>query len=359
MKPYAIISDLHLHGWSAFSSTTADGENTRHLAICQAIREAVIALCKRGGDTLFIAGDIFHRRGEIAPNILNPSMDLFREIIGQGVKVYAIPGNHDLTANDSQRVGNSVTALESVGVIVAHEPMVVDLSDDHKVVLFPWYSSVKELIAQMGDMREDLVEDTIEHDAEPWLDAIIHAPIDGVLPHLPPHGLDAHALSGTGFNRVFSGHYHNHKDMGNGVYSVGALTHQTWGDINSLAGYLIVEGEEVTHYETSHPKFVDLTGDETEEEAAAKCKGNYVRVRGEFEKESELKEIRQGVVDLGALGVQVIPVKRITVTRGGGAATTTTGVSLEESIKAFLDKKSATPKAHTLAQDILSEARGK
>lgn len=355
--PYGIISDLHLHSWSAFSEITPEGENTRHIRIMDAIREAFAKLRECGGHRMFIAGDIFHKRGEIAPAILNPSMDLFKELIADGFEIFAIPGNHDLTANDSQRVGNSVTALETCGVIIAHEPMEVDMGDDHKIIMFPWFSTVAALTQSMDEWRSTLHIDS-DGDDNLYLEAIIHAPIDGVLPHLPSHGLAASALAETGFNRVFSGHYHNHKDLGDDVYSVGALTHQTWGDIGSLAGYIIVDGGEVTHYETSHPKFVDLSGDEEDSEAAEKCDGNYVRVRGEFENETDLKEIRQGVLDLGALGVTVIPIKTVTVNRAGETVTApATSASLDASITGYLTKKAARPEAHALALDILSEAR--
>lgn len=355
--PFAILSDLHYHSWTAFAETDAKGVNSRLKAIIDATRFAAEKLRDRGGNAIFLAGDVFHKRGEVAPSVLNPVMDLYRDLIGQGFTIYAIPGNHDLERNDSERLANSITALESVGVTVAHEPMTVELNPDHKVVLFPWYSTVNQLIAHMTSWRDDLVEDLADHDAEPHLDAIIHAPIDGVLPHLPSHGLDANALFSTGFNRVFSGHYHNHKDLGQGVYSIGALTHQSWGDIGSTAGFLIVDGDEVEQHETEHPKFVDLTGDESEDEAREKCADNYVRVRIEIEKDSELKEFRDGVLAMGAKGVSVIPIRKTVVTRSGSTASTPGGVSIEASIDTYLKGKGASADVHSLALEILSEAR--
>lgn len=355
-KPYLILSDIHLHQWTAFATIGIDGVSSRLQQILDAIREAAWSLRAAGGDHIFLAGDIFHKRGSIEPAVLNTTMDVFKQLVDEGFIIYGLPGNHDMTANDSQRVGNAVTALESVGVQIAHAPMVVSLSEDHKVVLFPWYSTVSALIGAMTDLREDLVEDTIVDDCEPFLDAIIHAPIDGVLPHLPTHGLTAGALNSTGFNRVFSGHYHNHKAMGDDVYSIGALVHHCWGDIDSRAGWMIVDRDEVWQHQSSHPKFVELTGDETDDEAEAKCCGNYVRVRVEIEKDSELKEIRDGVMKMGALGCVVLPQRKSVVARAG-VVTSASSVSVEAGIKSYLDKKSASAAVHALALDILSEAR--
>lgn len=360
MKPYVVISDLHYHAWSAFAETNAQGVNTRLQMILDATREAAEAVRAAGGNHIFIAGDVFHKRGEIAPSVLNPVMDLYRDLIAQGYEIHAIPGNHDLERNDSERLANSITALESLGVHVYHEPTAVKLDDSHYVGMFPWFSSIDALLRQMLDMRDELTFDDREFDAEAHIDAIIHAPVDGVLPHLPSHGLNADDLQGTGWNRVFSGHYHNYADLGEGVYSIGALTHQNWGDIGAIAGYLLITDEEtVEQRETKHPKFVELTGDESDEDAERKVRGNYVRVRVQIEKDSEIKEIRDGVMAMGALGCTVMPMKKTTVTRAGTAASSTapTSVRIEQSIKSYLEGKKASARAHTIALDILNEAR--
>jgi DNA repair exonuclease SbcCD nuclease subunit len=356
-KPYLILSDLHFHSWSQFAETGADGINSRLRQLIEAMNFAVNGLAEAGGKTIFLAGDVFHKRGEIAPSVLNPVMDAFERYVALGFEIHAIPGNHDLEKNESDRVGNSITALESVGVTVYHQPGFVDLSDEnrtHLVCMFPWFSSVKDLLREM-DLGRSAVLTRFDGDID-VIDAIIHAPVDGVLPHLPSHGLEAGSLSRIGFDKVFSGHYHNHVALPGDVYSVGAMTHQTWGDIGSKAGFLLVDGDEVKHFETHHPKFVELTGDETDEQAEALCQYNYVRVRAVIEKDEELKEIREGVLKLGARGVTVIPVRTTTVTRAGSTASSS-GISIESSIKTYLDKKGASPKAHAIALEILSEAR--
>lgn len=355
-KPFLLFSDVHFHSWSAFSEPTPAGVNSRLQQIVDAIGFAAADLMAKGGDTIIIAGDVFHKRGSIEPSVLNPVMDLFKNLSGEhGLKIYAIPGNHDLEKNDSERLSNAITALESVGVDVAHQCDFVQVGPSHVVCLFPWFSTVKDLLHTM-EMYRSRILTSFDGEIDQF-DAVIHAPVDGVLPHLPSHGLDASGLSRIGFDRVFSGHYHNHVDLGDGVFSVGALTHQTWGDIDSLAGYMLVTESDQYHVETSHPKFVELTGEESEEDAAKKVAGNYVRVRGEIDSDEELKEIREGVLALGAKGVTVIPIRKTTVTREGAVPTTSGSVTIEASIKTFLEKREATPRAHTLALEVLSEAR--
>ena len=74
---------------------------------------------------------------------------------------------------------------------------------------------------------------------------MIHAAVDGVIDGLPSHGIAAADLEVYGFNRVYFGHYH--KELTEKVIPVGATTHQTWGDIDSHAGFIIV-GDDDTIY---------------------------------------------------------------------------------------------------------------
>ena len=99
---------------------------------------------------------MFHVRGNIAPSVLNPSLDTYREIAGE-MMVYAIPGNHDLEGNDSHRVSNAVTAISTVGVFVAHEPQVIEITPDWAVALFPWFYRVEDLIEHVDKDSTALV----------------------------------------------------------------------------------------------------------------------------------------------------------------------------------------------------------
>lgn len=355
LTPFLVTSDLHYHPWSAFAKASKTGINSRLQIIIDQSAIAHEALKSAGGNVSFIAGDVFHVRGTIAPDVLNPVMDHYRELIQAGHKIYAIPGNHDLMGNDASRVSNAITALEAVGVVVAHEPTLIKLDDGRYVALFPWFSTPGALCDAMRAFRATPGLASIDGDN---LTAIIHAPIDRVLPHLPDHGLQAGDLASLGYGRVLSGHYHHHCDMGRGVYSIGALTHQTWGDVGSKAGYLLV-GDRITQHTTTAPKFVDVTGNEDADDLGQIVAGNYVRVRAEVETDTELESIRADLIGMGALGVQIMATKKTIITRSGAAVATsgTGGMSIEGSIADFTSKRSMSPAAHTLCLDILSEAR--
>lgn len=346
--PYLLISDTHYHSWSEFSKTV-NGVNSRLAQIIGSTYIAAASLKAHGGKVIIHAGDCFHVRGRLEPSVLNPVVDLYKGLIEDGFQIYMLPGNHDLQGNDSERVSNAVTALEAVGVVIAHAPMFIP---DVNAYLFPWYSSVDALTAAMGSARVDLINDDPDFQD---CDAIIHAPIDGVLPHLPPHGATAKDLAHIGYRRVFAGHYHHHRDMGDGVYSIGALTHQTWGDVGSQAGFVIVDGDEVMQYESGAPKFIDFDPDMDPDTIT----GNYVRARLEFEDLGEVDELRESLIKMGAAGVRVNAVRKPqAATRVGSTAATASGsVSIESSIEGWVGKRALPERVHRDAVAILNEAR--
>ena len=142
-KPYAIISDIHFHNWQAFSKVGEDGINNRLQYLLDEVKRAADELIKEGGNTLFVAGDLFHVRGSIAPSVLNPVLDLFQSISDRGVFTFIIPGNHDLEGKHSSDIGNAVRALKSIhSISVIEKPEAFATS---KVIMLPWVEDLEEL----------------------------------------------------------------------------------------------------------------------------------------------------------------------------------------------------------------------
>lgn len=351
MKPYSISADLHLHDWSAFSSANEAGINSRLAILHSELLRQAEETKKAGGDHMVIAGDTFHVRGSLAPLVLNPTKDCFKQIIESGVKVTILAGNHDLEGKHSTRLSSAVTALEDVGcrVINTFEHGLRTLDD---VVLIPWTQNVEELKAK--------IEEAWKTDPDPEsLDLILHAPIDGVINGLPDHGLTDKWLSEVGFRRVFAGHYHQFKDFGNGVYSIGALAHHTWGDVGTKAGFLLVTDTGVKRFASHAPSFVEIDGSVSAEDMPLLANGNYVRVKLNTSKASDVEAARQFLTDNGAKGVTVIA-QRDPTTVARSSSTVRAGASIETSVNEFV-KASGFANQERLARlcdEIMGEVRG-
>ena len=355
MKPYGLAADLHLFNWSAFSAVNERGVNTRLAALLGELKRLAKEVLAAGGNRIYIAGDTFHVRGSIAPSVLNPTLDTFVEIKDMGVEVVVIPGNHDLEGKNSTRLGSAVTALEGAGCIVVEQNTMFDGDHDQiRVFAVPWCESIVTL-------KETLERVASRYERADETDVILHAPIDGVLTGLPCHGLDPEWLGNLGFRSVYAGHYHHHKEFDHCIYSVGALAHHTWSDVNSKAGFLLVGSTGPKWFKSHLPEFVDLN--ETNiEDGPLLAEGNYVRVKIDGAlKMSEIESARQEVMDWGAKGVVVQSIKVAKVSREGSkdvTASVSAGASLESSISEYVKAQSFPDpeKINIECQRVLAEA---
>lgn len=335
-KPFGLLADLHQHNWQSFSTVNESGINSRLEMLHDEIKRCAVETRKAGGDTIYVAGDVFHVRGSIAPSVLNPTLDVFRALVSDGFIVRLIPGNHDLESKHSKRISNAVTSLEGAGVKVCHEPILFADVDDTSaammpdVLVIPWFDKIAELKTILeGYAGASGMSSTTT--------LILHAPIDGVIGGLPAHGLTPEYLAGLGFKRVFAGHYHHHKDFENGVISIGALAHHTWSDVGSKAGFLVVSDGDVRWFKSHTPEFVDLVAAVDESEAEIMAEGNYVRARITSSKTKDINELREWLMKCGAKGVVIQTIKETTSARVGGVAHTVgAGASVETSIADYV-----------------------
>lgn len=327
--PFGLMADLHLHPWSSFSHIEeASTLNSRLAGLLREIYRAAGHVKEQGGSTIVMAGDVFHVRGSVAPSVLNATRDtLFKCNQDFGTRFLVIPGNHDLEGKNSTRLGSAVTALEETYVTVRNETY---KDSEVNAVLVPWFESVEALKAEL----------------EKWApaekgghDAIIHAPIDGVIDGLPAHGLEPEYLASLGYGRVFAGHYHNHRQFDGGVYSIGALAHHTWSDVGTRAGFLVVSDSAVTWRKSHLPEFVDMTklAALEPEEVPAVVEGNFVRMRVEASKLKDVEDARAELAAMGARGVlvQAEPKPSADAVRATGH-TIKSGASLEASVSEFI-----------------------
>lgn len=327
MNPiFGLCADVHAHPWSAFSTTTPQGLNSRYVALLSELRRCAEETHRAGGKHVVIAGDLFHVRGSVAPTILNPLRDEMNAISYElGIQWVILSGNHDLEGRDSDRIGSAVTALEGERVTIVNATTYIAALD---MVLVPWIENIDKL-------KEEIAA------APKAKTLMLHAPIDGVIPGLPDHGLTAEWLATQGFAKVWSGHYHNFKEMAGGkVVSIGALAHHTWSDIGTRAGFHVVTGDTSRWFSSHLPKFIDLDDlvgvSCTPEEVPLMVDGNFIRVKVEASKVKDVEDAREDLLKMGAKGVLVraLPKPEATITRAV-TASVRAGESLEVSVADF------------------------
>lgn len=360
-KPYALASDIHMHNWTAFSFALPNGTNNRLCMLRDELQRMCTELISQGGDTLRLAGDIFHVRGSIAPSVLNVFTEFVVWARDHGIKIEIIAGNHDLEGKHSESIGNAVMSLANFEHVTVIEKPRINHQDE--VVMVPWIDNLDELRKTLTLQAAAIMADG-KHPAK--YDLIIHAPLNGVIAGLPDKGLTTSELQALGFKRVFAGHYHNHKELAPNfaVTSIGALAHHTWSDVGSKAGHLIVTENDVVWRKSHCPDFIDLSEAETEDEAILLADGNYVRIQVADAKTAVIEEARQKLLDAGARGVVIRHMKDTSGVKRAGAVTASvkSGASIHESVSEFVQHKHsawAKEKVDTLnqyCQNLLAEA---
>lgn len=359
MKPYGLISDIHCHAWSAFSTILPNGINSRLQITLDELSRTAQELRNAGGDTLYVAGDIFHNRGSIDPEVFNPTHEAFRDI-ADGLEIRMIPGNHDLKGRDTTELGNAIQTLGAVDHIeIVTRPRIFGVGTADKVAMIPWQANKNELRARVAEIAHSL--DAMGSHVRGETDLIIHVGIDGVLVGVPDSGLSAAEVASWGFRRVFAGDYHHHKVMENGkVISVGATTHQQWGDIGTKAGFLLVYPDRVEFRASHAPNFIELDDTADETDYPMLVDGNYVRVRGMKLTDAEINKFRRELEEMGARGVTFQVTRQVVAARGTSAVAKAS--TLDESVDRFIDGMAIPEPAHVplvkeAAADILSSVR--
>jgi len=348
LKPYGLISDTHNHAWSAFATKDERGINNRLTHILDEFVRCAHAVHEAGGNTIYHAGDMFHVRGSVAPSVFNPTRDTMLECSKQfGTKWVVVAGNHDQEFKHSNIVGNAVQMLQDGKNIHVVNEWCSDNSGSKRIFLVPWIDS----IADFKRTVEGIVKSEGANEAD---DLIIHAPVDGVIIGLPDHGIDADYLAGLGFGRVFAGHYHSAKRLNDKVVSIGSITHQTWNDVGTDAGFWVISDNATLRVESQAPRFVEIDGTENPNDLSNMIAGNYVRVKLTDPKTAQVRVLREELTKLGAAGVRIDPVKAASTVRSGGAIVKT-GSTLEQAITDFVAAAKMPADVAREAQRVLME----
>jgi DNA repair exonuclease SbcCD nuclease subunit len=341
------ISDTHYHNFEQFAEVGSDGINSRLKDILAATLYVANLAKSKGVKRIVHGGDCFHVRGRISPTVLNPVIDLYKQLIEDGFDITMLAGNHDLESKNSDALSNIATSLTAVGVKVINKPTICNVA---KQVYIPWHHSLDDLKRVINEMADKVsVED---------YDLVLHAPLNEVISGIPDNGLAADKLKDFGFRRVLCGHYHNHKSFDDKVISIGALTHQNFGDINAKCGAIIATNTKMIQFDSKAPKFVDLDQVDCEDEAAFEklVNGNYVRAKLSHATETEVADMKRVLNDAGAKGVLVAFTPKPSATAREGV-TASSGTSVSQSISDWvISRKFAANEKEILsgAVDILS-----
>ena len=243
-----IVSDLHAHAWSRFSTTLADGTNSRFADLLNVLSQVDNYADEYEVRDILILGDLTHRRGYVQFSIYSRLCDWITAHFDKGRRVIAMVGNHDIESEGH----HSLEPLRHMGVGVIDQPQW-----DRSVYGVPWLfipylqhdmvKAVQEASKLFGAQKP---EASI---------AFMHYAFDGkVLSNefAVPSALKRSEMSD--YRKVVLGHIHTPSVDDSRTVYVGAPMHFDFGDSGDRFCWLL-EGYDLTPLPLKFPRFVTTT----------------------------------------------------------------------------------------------------
>lgn len=230
-KKAAVFTDIHF-GLKSNSAT--------HNEDCIEFIEWFVKKAKEEGcETCFFLGDWNHHRASINIQTLQYSLKGLEILNDNFDKVYFIAGNHDLFYRDRRDVSSVEWAKHLPNVKIIDDWLV-----DGDVVIAPWL--VGDDAARLAKMKGKYLFGHFE---------LPHFFMNAMV-EMPDHGdiSDAHV---SGFEKVFSGHFHKRQARNNIWYIGNAFPHNYADAGDDARGMMILEWDQEPEFHSwpNQPKY--------------------------------------------------------------------------------------------------------
>jgi len=211
---FMVITDLHYD--------IQDLEQTQSVVI-QAVDKAVVD----GIGTIFIAGDIFNSRKSQYLEVLLAFKAVLKYANDAGVRIIAIPGNHDKL--DYQSESSYLDVFKDVpGFTLVDRYSRVDINN-WNIHLVPFFDEKTTYSKYLNLCVLDNPDNVL----------ITHVAVDGVRNN--DGSVVDDVLDPTDFNAFFKvlvGHYHDKQQVGTNIFYVGSIRQRNYGE-DDLKGFTI------------------------------------------------------------------------------------------------------------------------
>lgn len=309
MAKIAVFSDLHAHGFKAYSTILENGMNSRLYDAVHCVEQIFDYCMDHDIEVVLFGGDLFHVRRNISVSAFNAMYDILSKFVVCGIQVVLIHGNHDQV--NKKGTEHSLHAFNAFATVIS-EPgwETIEIHGDGgelAVLGVPYTENLEHL--------RDVVNQPYPY-REPAHGRIMlgHLGIQGAkvgadFVYTNPHDATVQDLNCRVFDSVYLGHYHIHQKLGPNAHYIGAPLQHNWGDKHQWRGFLIHDTETHTFEKVSlnAPKFVEI-GPEEDWTKAQDFEGNYVRlVTDSLWSTDRREDFRERS---GALSWEVVPPKK-------------------------------------------------
>lgn len=308
MKTGGIIlySDSHFDNRSSFGVYTSNPEfpgcNSRFHEIAKTFREAVTYTKANDCEAMFVLGDIFHTRGHVAVPVYNAVYRLLEEAASSGVALFLYPGNHDFVDLKAMHAEHSLHSLFMYSSVcrIIDQPELVE-TDSFAVGIIPFSLNLDAITLASQQLYPSTSKRIKPSSKQTAL--MLHHSVNGAVtgPHewQMPNRLNVSDLY-SGWNNIFSGHYHKHQNIDTLTY-VGAPLQHDFGEREYTPGFIHVYPEgnwKVIENKTS-PRFVVLETEDSRDLSSLDSRNyNVVRWQGEEKVGEALRDTTNALVEI-------------------------------------------------------------
>lgn len=262
------LADLHAHTWKQYARVGAGGVNTRLKDLESVLTQTWAHAVDRRIKDVYVAGDLFHVKRHVPVQAETVLYDSFADARDMGLNVHLISGNHDQVEDDG--LANTPKIFRDVAEVYA-EP---GLDKKNRIAYVPWQFDQDRVRKFLKDVKGD------------WQLLLYHGEVKGAFvgPTDYPIALKSQVtredLQPKRFEWTVMGHLHRRQMVGEHMYYAGNPLPKDRGEPELDKGALVIDGDKVETFVTTHPRFVTL--DVTEGwkkhpvEWIRKCLGNFV-----------------------------------------------------------------------------------
>lgn len=238
MNGFIITGDVHAHAYPG--ATFDDGGNKRLADIVACLDAAITLAGKNSAEDIIIAGDLFHDRKGVRPEVLHRVGEWLNRCHDESIRVTILAGNHDLSIGGDGCA--SVMALTKAARIVT-EACVLELAG-RKFGFLP-YTDDPEIVAKTTKrLAKDKAEVLIGHVGigDPKHSACV--PVD----YEVPGRITVDDLRPDDFAQVFLAHYHNAQSLTKTVHYVGSPLQLSFKEVGQEKSLVVWDGKRMTRF---------------------------------------------------------------------------------------------------------------
>lgn len=302
LKPIAIIlTDTHL------------SPSTEEINI--SIYKQVIKLANEFGLNVFHGGDIFESRKAQPLSVLTTFESVLDMFLESGVKMFAIPGNHDKSDYRSKKSYlDPFKHHPAFHLVDAFDTIV--LNENYDMVMIPFFNE--------SDTYSDYLDKaikTIDDGKKSFL--LTHIAVNGVKNN---DGTKVeNNITNEKFNvfeKVLIGHYHNQSVIGKKIVYIGSAYQANYGEDLKKGFCIVYENGEIDYIRSEFPAFKEITIEldnvtpnqaenliqeysDSEDNIRFVFKGTYEQVnavdKNKFKKEGIDVKLKSSEIDLGVI----------------------------------------------------------